>query len=125
MPPTRDAFEPQPPLKRYEVRPGVVLKLAEADVKNYPGARELKFGEAPSRPTASTVDDATHAQRQARARRAPAAKAEGGKPTKKDLLARAAELGITDVNEKTKADDIAAAIAKAEGGDNGEGGDGT
>lgn len=35
-------------------------------------------------------------------------------PTKKELLARADELGIEGLTERTKNDDIAAAIAKAE-----------
>jgi hypothetical protein len=130
MPPTREPFDEPVQLKRYEVRPGVVLKLAEADLKNYPGARELGIGEAPSQPRAST-GDATNTQRRVRDRReATAKRAAGGKPTKADLLARAAELGITDVDEKTKNDDIAAAIAKAEtdagnGGGGGGGGNGS
>jgi hypothetical protein len=126
MPPVREAFNEPVQLKRYEVRPGVVLKLAEADLKNYPDARELSVGEAPSRPTASTTND-TNAGRRAAARReaAPAATT-SSRPTKAQLLARAAELGITDVDEKTKNDDIAAAIAEADGGsgDGGEGGEG-
>ena len=35
-------------------------------------------------------------------------------PTKAELLARAEELGIEGLNERTKNDDIAAAIAEAE-----------
>lgn len=37
-------------------------------------------------------------------------------PTKKDLLARADELGIEGLTERSKNDDIAAAIAEAEAG---------
>lgn len=40
--------------------------------------------------------------------------AQPAKPTKKDLLARAAELGIEGLSERTKNDDIEAAIKVAE-----------